>query len=708
MELNLTDINPRLNEIADMAIAPNGNKTNGDQAGFILDRSWAKNSFMISDNQIENTGDIENRYWSTASSKFTDTRLGCNIGINSKPQFTRYSDTRVKGRLSGRANVSINNTTGNFGMGRYYSEAIDDPAQIIYLRFGVPQFNSLTNFLSRAFDPELTSLARTGRGTSVFYDLAKLAGTAAAVIAFPAIAAVVVAGKLISSLFIRQTSKFYTMKPTMHVYWSTVNTLVNTIAINKGIFPKIMNSESEERLGRPFKLDEEYISAISELMPDVLGENKLFDMYALANKAQRLANQLFISDFDKLNNGTSTDYTGYLQKELSGKGSHVTYISNDNNAPTFPALINKLISFGYYKKDEDPESKEQMELDPRIDKEAEKGDEKKDTGWTGEFFNYFDAEFRGGSQFASFRVDYTGPVSESFGNSVAESDLSQKLNSTSSQMRQARFSFADGNIAGGGALGEMVQSAIGAAKDIALGALDGMTMGFSGLIAGLGGAGYIDIPKHWQSSSASLPRTSYTLQLISPYGNAISQMQNIYIPLSMLLAGALPLSTGKQSYTSPFLCQLYDKGRCQVRLGMIESLSINRGVSNLAYDIKGNVLAIDVTFSVVDLSSIMHMPVSTGNIFGSDMTLDEDNILSDYLAVLAGQDIYSQIYPMSKAKLTLAKKLVGASKVTSPAYWNSMFHESATSGLIETLTLGSFNVLEGAARGTDVLSGSIK
>ena len=68
----------------------------------------------------------------------------------------------------------------------------------------------------------------------------------------------------------------------------------------------------------------------------------------------------------------------------------------------------------------------------------------------------------------------------------------------------------------------------------------------------------------------------------------------------MLLAGILPLSTGKASYTSPFLCQLYDRGRLQIRLGMIESLSITRGTTNLAFDKHGQALGIDVTFSVVE------------------------------------------------------------------------------------------------------------
>lgn len=706
MAIKKNEINPRLMELNDKAILDLKDKTNSDSTSHILDRDWAKQAFLISDSTMSDINDINNRYWSSASAKFTDTRLGANIGINSRPQFTRYSDMRDKGRLSGRNNVSISNSNGNNGMGRYYSEAIDDPSQTIYLRFGVPQFNSLTNFLSKAFDPEQTTIARTGRAPSIFYDVAKAATTLVSVRAFPAIAITIVAGKVINSFFARPTSKFYTLKPTMHLYWSTVNTLVNALSINKGIIPKIMSDGEDQKLGRPYKLDSEYLNYLKKLMPDVFtGSSSIsgFDMYQIANKAQRLANQLNREDFENLNNGTATDFTGYLKKDLTGNGTHATYISDKNGNATLASRIDNVLKLGYYKKEE---GESRMEVDPRIDPESPEGKERTDPGFFQKFFDDIDSEYRDGSAFAIFKVDSTGSVSESFGNSVVESDLSQKINSISSQTREARFSFAEGNIAEGG-IGGMVQSALGAAKDVLAGSLSGLTMGFSDLIAGLGGSGFIDIPKHWQSSSASLPRSSYNIQLISPYGNLISQMQNIYIPLSMLLAAALPLSTGKQSYTSPFICQLFDRGRCQIRLGMIESLSITRGTSNLAFDLKGNALAIDVSFSIVDMSSIMHMPISTGKLTTGDMTLDEDNILSDYLAVLAGQDIYTQTYPMQKAKLNAAKRLMNLSNITSPGNWASMFHESSTSGILSYLTLGTINVIEGVMRGSGTINRGI-
>lgn len=701
-DLKFNEVNPRVIERDGQPITDGIDKTSSDQVAFLLDSDWAKSAFLINDSQLEYI-DVINRYWSSASSKFTDTRLGANIGINSRPQFTRYSDIRVKGRLTDRKNTSVTNTSGNLGMGRYYSEAIDDPSQTVYLRFGVPQFNTLTNFLTKSFDSEQVTIARTGRASNVFYSLGKAAGTAAAVIAFPAISMAILAGKFLSFMFLRQTSKFYTMKPTMHLYWSTVNLLVNTIAINKGIYPKVARApgDSSQKIGQPFSVDTGMLDEISNMMPDVFNDNRFFDMYALANKAQRLANLQAIAEFDRLDNGSASDFTGHVKKVLTGTDVVTSKGTTGAGAPTLAARINNILTFEKYFGTKGAE--ERMEMHPKLDPNKPKGDEIKDDGYFKQFVEHFDSEFRDGSQYAVFKVDSTGSVSESFANSVMESDLSQKLNQISSQSRQARFSFADGNIAGG--MIGMAADAVGAVKDLALGALDGVTMGFSNIIAGLGGSGYIDIPKHWQSSQATLPRSSYTMQLISPYGNAFSQMQNIFIPLSMIMAGALPRSTGKASFTGPFLCQLFDKGRCQVQLGMVESLSVTRGTSNLPFNLRGEALAIDVTFSIVDLSSIMHMPVSSGSFLEVDMTLDEDNILSDYLAVLAAQDIYSQTYSLPRARLKAIKMQAGVQrKLSSPAWAASALHSSLTSGMLKYLTLGAGVAFEAAVAGTSTVS----
>lgn len=707
MAVGTSEINPRLVENEGFKqLFSLQDTTSADPQSFILDRDWAKQAFLINDTKLENKNDIKNRYWSSASAKFTDSRIGGNLGINSRPQFTRYADVRVKGRLQGRNDTTIGNTSGNLGMGRYYSEAIDDPAQTIYMRFGVPQFNGIMNFLARAFDPNMVSLAKTGRDPSFLFEIGKLAGTVATFVTFPAFAITVTAGKALNSLFTRSTSKYYTLKPTMHLYWSTVEMLVNTLAINRGLLPKIMNSEEEQKIGKPYKLDQAHLTEMHNLFPDFISSQNHINVYGVANRAQRLANKLFADDYARLENGTATDYQGFVQTGTDG-GDHPTYISNDNNEPTLAAMLNKVLMFGYYKTSQDEVQAERLELDPRINKEDPKNTQHKDPGFFKEFIENYDAEVRDGSQYAVFKVDHTGSSSEAFGNSVGESDLGRKINEVSSTARQARFTFNDGAIFGEGNVLSGVDSILQGIGNLASGVLDGVTLGGFSTVKSFLGAGYVDIPKYWQSSTATLPRSNYTMTLISPYGNVISQVQNIYLPLCMLLAATLPLSTGKQSYTSPFLCQIFDRGRAQCRLGMIESLSITRGTSNLPFDLKGNALAIDVSFSVVDLSSIMHMPVSTGAIGESDMTLDEDNILMDYLAVLAGQDLYTQTYAFTKAKLNLAKRIASTQKLTSPAYWASFLHDEADSGWMSKTPIGLFqSVIEGASRGSAVISGN--
>ena len=658
-----------------------------------LDSQWSKEAFLISDKALGNVNDISYRYWSSAAAKHTDTRLGCNIGINPKPSFTRYSDIRDKGRLTGRNDVSISNAAGNYGMGRYYSEAIDDPAQTVYLTFGVPQFNSIGNFLSQAFDGSLVTLARSGRADQGWFAVGQAIGAIATFIVYPPFAIAVVAGRVLSSFFPRSSSKFYTLKPTMFTYWSAVNNLVNILAVNRGVFPRILNTQAEQLKGNPVKLDSAYLQTLSSLMPDVFRGNTTFDMHAIANKGQRLANQLAAADWAAADNGAAVPLTGMTIINPSG-GSTLKPVTDTGSDMSLQQRLTKILSFSnydYYRATtaSGPDDTT-LELDPRIDPTSSDPATPRDPSYFNNYQNDLAAEFQAGSKFAIFKVDHTGSVQESFSNSVVESDLSQRINKTSSESKEARFTFADGNIFGGS-----LQDVVDAGKAVVSGALSQMSFGFSNILTALSGSAYIDIPKHWQDSSASLPRSSYTMNLVSPYGNSISQMINIDIPLAMILAGALPIATGKQSYTSPFICQLYDRGRCQVQLGMIESVSVSRGITHLPFNLKGNALGIEVTFSIVDLSTIISMPLSGGIINDVDININEDNTLSSYLSVLAGQDINSQINPLTSSYIARAKQIANLGAITSPAYLASLTEDTVTSGVFKFLTLGAFNAIEG-------------
>lgn len=663
----------------------------------LLDTEWAKGAFLMAGESFSTDFDFNNRFWSSASGKFVDTRLGQNIGINSKPQWCRYSDIRNPGRLDDRVPVSPMATSGNHGLGEYYSEAIDDPAQVIYMRMGVPSFNSLTTFLSRAFDPNAIAMVHTGRPTSMWYTIGKTVGAVGVFAAFPTISLAVMAGKFISSLFLRPNYKFYTLKPDMTSYWFMVDHLTNTLAVNLGILPKILQDDNGTPLSRPMKIDDTHLENYSALMPDIIRPgSRRFDVFAMANQAQLRANKLFAKDYEAMQAAsTASDYTGRLKKQYDG-GTHATYITNDKNVVKWDAVLDRMAMFGWYQNKSDAKNPNMVEVDPRLN---DKGEPNTDTSWVKDYAKFFDAEFRDGTQFAVFRVDHTGPTQYSFSNSVTESQISEKLNKTSSDVRELKFSFADGNLVGG-AVGDLIGSAVGAVKDLATGIASGVTFGISDGILGLLGGGYVDIPKHWQSSTASLPRASYKMTLMAPYNNVISRLQDIFIPYFMILAAGLPRATGKSSYGSPFLVELYDRGRCQIRTGMIESISINAGGSHLSHDIRGNALMYEVTWNIVDLSSMITMPVSAGFTDSIDMTLDEDNLLADHLAVLASQDLYSQTYSFEKAKLVLAKKIMQAGVLTSPAAWAAVTHNSMTNGIMSYTGIGA--ILEGMSRGTSL------
>lgn len=686
----------------------------------VLNTDWAVQAFLISDKDLADVSDIQNRKWSSAAVKFTDARLGGNIPINPKYQYTRYADIRNKGRGPNRSDVSLAATIDN-GQGRVYSEIHDDPMQVIYVCPGVPQFNSLTTFIRNAVDSDMVTLARTGRMPSITFKIFETLGTLFIARMFPVVAVTMAMGVLLKKFSNKPTSKFYTLKPTPHLYWSAVQNLVWDLSVNRGIVPKALNPLFDEKVDRPgkaFNVDQGYLDAYAELVPGIFTDNNVYDVFALASSAQRKAMQMIDAEYKKVDQYSPSEYGSYLKKELTGDGKHAIPGFNKDGSAKLMTMIDKFLRFssGSYKNpDKDPGK---MEIDARGGTVETKTDPltgeeysvptEQSKGYLSSLAEEMDSQLRNGAMFAAFRVNHTGSVNESFSNSVVESAIGQQINGASSSMASTRFSLADGNIIGG-----MIGSAVGAvgemAVDAAKGAASGLTLGMSNILDAVSGMAYIDVPKHWQSSSANLTRSSYTIELGGPYNNDLSLMSDKFIPLAMILALVLPRSTGKASYTSPFICSYYDRGRCQSRLAMVESVTVERGTGNQGFGLDGTLFGMKVTMTFVDLSTIMHMPIGAGTIFSHDSSIDEDGILVDYMAVLAGQDLYSQFYFAPRAKLKLAKMLVQKYKYTSPYWMGSMMHHTVTAGWINSMTFGLsggvMEIIEAPLRGSATISG---
>ena len=685
----------------------------------LMDSDWVRQAFLVSSANLEPV-DVQNRTFSTAMYKFVDTTPGGNLSINPPPQFTKTADIRPESKFM----------TGK-GMGRYYSEAIDDNSQRIYMRFGVPQFNSLTTFFTNFYSADAGQLAKTGRSGGIFYSIGLAAGFVVSIISWQVVA-IHLAGLALRFAGNSPSSKFYYLKPTMPLYWSAVTTIVNQLAVNRGIVPRVFSDDQSKFNGGLDKFTNNDLVRISNILPDIFKPGGGIDVYAMAGRAQRLARQRLQQLESALSNNPNNlsldaisqqvqgvmnspvsdtkkpDYHTYLKSWFNTGASKAAPSGNGQAANSSGATLDQATAASSGAANAPPITSISGDSLESLQQNAEDGNSKPG------FVDFFLNELDDGSAFACFRVNSTGHISESFSNSVTESELANKINSQSSTARSTRFDFADGNVSDG-LLGKAIGAAAGAVKDIVSGVGAGLQL--SGLAA-LAGSAFVDIPKHWQSSTASLPRSTYSIQLVSPYGNQLSQLINLDIPLAMLLAAALPLATGKQSYTSPFILELYDQGRCQSRLCMFDSLSITRGTANLGFNNDGHAMAIDVSFSIVDMSSIMTMPIAEA--FSASSTLagavaggltmglvgavagaaigatvgtgsgvfDDDTVFTDYMNVLAGLNLQDQIYQWKKFKLNLTRTLTNVESLTSSAKWAGIIGDLPPSRLISAFYKG--------------------
>ena len=634
------------------------------------DTEWLRRSFMVPIRAATHQYELR-EVLNGAAFKFTDTTPGGSFAINPPPQFTLLADRPVKGLMMPK---------GRYGgeMGRYYSEALDDNGTLVHMRFGVPQFNSLTNFFINAYNHKTSIMVRTGRSSASFYQLGRIFGF---VVTLP-FQPILWVGRALNFFSGKQASRYYYSKPAMPMYWSAVATMVNAIGVNMGQIGRAMSKEERDQLDDGDPVDGDTFGRYGEILPEIYRDDGGIDVYAMSTRAQRMAHRRRLKLQGLLRKHGSeeelgralADYRREMDQEPTGRTLEEAIESyHGAEVNSFNAIVDDKA------KEEDPTGRSANERNST-------GDEFDELTKT-DFVDHLTAELQDGASWITLRVDDPGPVSESFSNTVEESEIASKINSMSASARSTRFSFAEGNIADN-LLINTIGDAVKAVRDVVQGGLS--SVGLDGLNV-LAGSAYIDIPKMWSDSTANLPTASYTMELRSPYGNRLSRLQNLYIPLAMILAAALPLSTGKQSYTSPFLVELYCKGRNQTRLGMIDSLSITRGTGNLGFNQQKEPLAIDVSFSVIDLSTIMHMPVSPhlslGNI-AKDLVgnFDDDNLYTDYLAVLGSMSLADQVYGMNRQRNRRMRGMANWEQWKSSAHHANWLLGGTTGRVLSMLT----------------------
>lgn len=673
----------------------------GDEgvADNISDSDWVRQTLRAGSLSYDSEKNNMLRFWSSADSKFEDTTLGGNYVVNPRPQFTRYADTRARGISGDTDKVCVSKFSNRLGMGHYYAEAIDDTHQTIHMIFGQAEFNSLGNYFQNFFDLDASRLANGGRWTQAIADFFKKGTTLfLGVIFWPVTLTLYGLSKTeeaLQFLLKKPASKYYYMRPNMQLYWATVGNIVNRIAATSGmtrftedgnILKKMAENSGEDGPG----VNKDYKELLSSNFTDMFNENGYINIQRVVNRAQRLRNALD-DKLEKAIDGGAGDFSkfvGSLMRDRSDSSRGVGGFSlaaaveayRDDAKTLFQERF--ATEIGEWKDDGKNGTSKLSPLESTIQSvKTADGKIKGDEGMLNRVLSSFHSEWRDGSAFATFRVDHTGSVDESFSSTTGETDLSSTFNSTSAQMRSAKFSLAGGNIVDG-AIGGILGGVIAGAK----GVLEGTAsyLGIDGILAP--GNAYADIPQFWQNSAANLPRMSYSIDLVSPFGDPLSRMMNIFIPLAMLIAAALPLATGKQSYTSPFLCQVFDQGRAITRLGIVDSLQISRATSNLAFNKNKQFMAVNVTFTVKDLSSIMTMPVATG--FSLDPLkgiFDEDTVFSDYIGVLSSLSLGKSHYLSEKIAIKTLNKWRNYQGLANVDRWIAWLHDKTPLGLTDII-----------------------
>lgn len=638
------------------------------------DSDWLRQAFMIPHKIVavqgqngtlrgrggvsEEDAEVRTRFFTNARIKFSNTTPGGNLVLNPHPQFTKYTDPRIKG-------ISHDNT---FSLGRWYSDVIDDNKRYVTFCVGVAQYNSLSNFWTGFYNTEAALMARTGRTSTLFYKAGRAAGFIVGMFS-PFLMGLSIGMFAYRFLMGKTQTKYYFFKAAMPTFWNAATSVANELATKTGLITPVIQMDNKTNTDNRDILSKEALREVNAFLPDIMDSydpetrnGNGINLYAISTKNSRLAERAYryIHDYYRAKStvGSMQDDSQQLIMELKEQMSIVertkrsfhAYLedwagSGPGQAGEASALAT--LSNGDQSAQDGIKAADTL-VDYVIGANKEK-DEERDASWR----DFYRSELNDGAGFFSIRVDSVGPVGEGTSTSTGESEVASKFNSMSGSARSTRFSLAEGNIGGGNAVMDAIQGAVGLAKDFAVGVAD--QLGFGGAAA-LGGNAFVDIPKMVTGSQTNLTTMSYQIKLRSPYGNRFSRFVNLWIPFSLLFTMSMPLSTGPASYTGPFYVQCFDRGRAQTRLGVVSNFSVQRGTGNLGWNRIGEPMGIDITIEITELSSIMHIPISSG-FRPTDIkaAFDNESLYQDYMAVLASLSLREQVYIGERLKLMVTK-----------------------------------------------------
>lgn len=211
--------------------------------------------------------------------------------------------------------------------------------------------------------------------------------------------------------------------------------------------------------------------------------------------------------------------------------------------------------------------------------------------------------------YIQFYVDANASFSESASNSTSQSMLNSLTDQLSEFGKELQFVSGVTNLDFAGLTGDMATSFDEAVSSVANG--NGALATFLTRLTGnasqlLTGSNFL-APDIWSGSDYG-KSYSFTLSLATPYGTKESWYLNIYVPLMHIIAMGLPVQTSANTYASPYLVKAYAPGWFSCDLGIIDSISIDKGGDGSAWSSCGLPNEIKVSVSIKDLYSNLALP----------------------------------------------------------------------------------------------------
>ena len=265
------------------------------------------------------------------------------------------------------------------------------------------------------------------------------------------------------------------------------------------------------------------------------------------------------------------------------------------------------------------------------------------------------------AQYVSFMIDPTG-VTENLANTIGQSQIySSVINSGASVGAELAFIT---NATAGSASDKVINLAKDskkAADDILKNLSSGDSGRFTTAIATSMARSFTGdhtiYPEVFQGHTATTSM-SLTVHLTSDAGDPYSYLINILVPLFFIMGMALPQlsSNNASAYTYPPVIQCNIPGMWGTRLGMIESVSINKNPQGKDVSVNGYPLQVDVTINIKDLQHVlMSSPMNKPTTFLNNHTM------FDYIAQISGVDKYR----VNGSMRTVARLALAASAVNN-------------------------------------------